>query len=114
MPQDQGNHSPLQGACLQLGEFTGWWHVRREREGVLASAGPLLVRGALLPAGLLETTRMRDANIAEPSRAVVRSVEFHPDGQVLMTAGLDKRLRFFQVCAERTDTNADERLAAKA
>ncbi len=65
---------------------------------MLASAGPLLARGALLPAGLLETTRMRDANIAEPSRAVVRSVEFHPDGQVLMTAGLDKRLRFFQVC----------------
>ena len=27
---------------------------------------------------------------------MVRSVEWHPDGQVLMTAGLDKRLRFFQ------------------
>ena len=33
---------------------------------------------------------------AEPSKAVVRSVEWHPDGQVLLTAGLDKRLRFFQ------------------
>lgn len=64
---------------------------------MLASAGPLLARGALLPAGLLEATRVRDANIAEPSPAVVQSVEFHPDGQVLMTAGLDKRLRFFQV-----------------
>ena len=40
---------------------------------------------------------MRDANIAEPSKAVVQSIEFHPDGQVLMTAGMDKRLRFFQV-----------------
>lgn len=65
---------------------------------MLASAGRLLARGPLLPAGLLEATRMRDANAAEPSRAVVQSVEFHPDGQVLLTAGLDKRLRFFQVC----------------
>ena len=39
---------------------------------------------------------MRDANIAEPSKAVVQSIEFHPDGQVLMTAGMDKKLRFFQ------------------
>ena len=39
---------------------------------------------------------MRDANIAEPSKAVVQSIEFHPHGQVLMTAGMDKRLRFFQ------------------
>lgn len=36
------------------------------------------------------------ARQAEPSRAVVRSVDWHPDGQVLLTAGLDKRLRFFQ------------------
>lgn len=41
---------------------------------------------------------------AEPSKAVVRSVEWHPDGQVLLTAGLDKRLRFFQarLAASRT------------
>lgn len=69
----------------------------REGEELLASAGPLLARGRRLPAGLLEATRVRDANLAEPSKAVVQSVQFHPDGQVLMTAGLDKRLRFFQV-----------------
>lgn len=70
---------------------------RREAEALLASAGRLLARPAQLPQGLLETTRMRDANIAEHSKAVVQSIEFHPDGQVLMTAGMDKRLRFFQV-----------------
>lgn len=70
---------------------------RREAEALLASAGRLLGRPAQLPPGLIEATRMRDANIAEPSKAVVQSVEFHPDGQVLMTAGMDKRLRFFQV-----------------
>lgn len=69
----------------------------REAEALLASAGRLLGRPAQLPPGLIEATRMRDANIAEPSKAVVQSVEFHPDGQVLMTAGMDKRLRFFQV-----------------
>ncbi len=63
---------------------------------LLASAGPLLGRSGALPPGLLETSRLRDANAAEPSKAVVQSLEWHPDGQVLLTAGLDKRLRFFQ------------------
>ena len=40
---------------------------------------------------------MKDANQHGPSRAAVQSVEFHPLGQLLMTAGLDKRLRLFQV-----------------
>ncbi len=35
--------------------------------GLLASAGPLLAkRGAVLPAGQLETTRLRDANQVGP------------------------------------------------
>ena len=42
-------------------------------------------------------TPLADANKAEPSASVVRSVEFHPNGQLLLTAGLDKRLRLFQV-----------------
>jgi hypothetical protein len=33
----------------------------------------------------------------EPSQAVVRSVQFHPNGQMLLTAGLDKSLRLFQI-----------------
>jgi len=33
----------------------------------------------------------------EPSHAVVRSVQFHPNGQMLLTAGLDKSLRLFQI-----------------
>ena len=61
------------------------------------SAGTLLGRSARLAPGLLETSRVRDANQAEPSRAVVRCTEFHPGGALLMTAGLDKRVRFFEV-----------------
>ena len=48
---------------------------------------------------LLQVTPLADANKAEPSASVVRSVEFHPNGQLLLTAGLDKRLRLFQVRA---------------
>lgn len=66
-------------------------------EGVQQGAANLLKKHAALPAGLLEATRMKDANIQEPSRATVRSVEFHPSGQLLFTSGLDKSLRFFQV-----------------
>ena len=44
-------------------------------------------------------TPLTDANKAEPSGAVVQSVEFHPNGQLLLTAGLDKRLRLFQACS---------------
>ena len=74
----------------------------READTLLASAGRLLARPAQLPHGRIETTRLRDANIAEPSKAVVQSIEFHPHDQVLMTAGMDKRLRFFQASLPNT------------
>ena len=45
----------------------------------------------------LEATRVRDANAAEPSNAVIRSVQFHANGSLLLTAGLDKSLRLFEV-----------------
>lgn len=73
-------------------------YTREEAAGRLtAGAEPLLGRDRSLSAKVLEVSRVNDANEAEPSSAVVRSVEFHPSGQLLLTAGLDKRLRFFQV-----------------
>ena len=51
-----------------------------------------------LPPGHVRVTRLRDANIAQPSNAVVQSLDFHPTVQGLMfTAGFDKKLRYFQV-----------------
>jgi len=47
--------------------------------------------------GLLEIGRLKDANIQEPSRSVVQSVQFHPQGELLLTAGFDKTLRFFNI-----------------
>jgi hypothetical protein len=59
--------------------------------------GRLLGRGARLPPGLIDMTRLKDANAAEPSKAVVRSLGWHPGGGLLFTAGLDKTLRLFKV-----------------
>ena len=66
-------------------------------EAMQHGASNLLQGRAVLSAGLLEATRLKDANIQEPSKATVQSVEFHPSGQLLFTAGLDKSLRFFSV-----------------
>jgi len=68
-----------------------------QAEKLLASAGGLLARARQLPSGRLEATRLKDASQEEPSDAVVRSVEFHPGGQLLMAASLDRHLRFFSI-----------------
>ncbi|EJK69433.1 hypothetical protein THAOC_09309, partial [Thalassiosira oceanica] len=63
--------------------------------------------GRPLPPTLLDIVRTRDANLAEPNGSVVSSLQFHPgsseddDGNLLlMTAGMDKMLRFFRVDGE--------------
>lgn len=67
-------------------------------QGVLEQAGGVLApRPARLQPGSLETSRFKDANIADPSKAVVQSVGWHPTGQLFMTGGLDKRIRLFKV-----------------
>lgn len=50
-----------------------------------------------LPAGKVDISRVKDANMAAPSQGVVTSVEFHQNGQLVMTAGMDKTVRLFQV-----------------
>lgn len=47
--------------------------------------------------GRIDITRLKNANIQEPSKAVVQTVKFHPDGDLLLTAGFDKTLRFFKI-----------------
>lgn len=54
-------------------------------------------RRAGLAPGLLELSRVKDANVHEPTAGAVRSVEWHPSGALMLAAGLDKRLRFFAV-----------------
>lgn len=67
--------------------------------GALLENNELAVKSkGRLPQGLIEVTRMKDANVVEPSDAVIQSVEFHRNAQLLLTAGFDKKIRFFQVC----------------
>jgi len=68
-----------------------------EADSTLLRATGFLASSKKLPAGILEITKLRDANQSHPSQSVVNSVEFHPNGQLLMTAGLDRRARFFSV-----------------
>jgi U3 small nucleolar RNA-associated protein 18 len=97
--EDEEEHDQQAGPQQQEGGPEGL-------EGLMQRAGGLLgqSRGggggrgvARLPPGSIETARMKDANQHAPHEAVVQSVEFHPSGQLLMTAGLDKRVRLFQV-----------------
>ena len=98
---------------------------RAEGEAVLRRAGPLVARpasaslsaaaggagsgsaaagagsGAPLPAGALGVSRLRDANLAEPARAVVQALAFHPGGAVLLCGSLDHRVRFFAADGKR-------------
>ena len=59
-----------------------------------------------LPSGILNVVRCPDANQSDPNQAVVQSVHFHPgsdsENPLLLTAGLDKTLRFFQVGTEKS------------
>ena len=66
----------------------------------------LRVSSRRLPPNLLNVVRCPDANQSDPNNAVVQSVHFHPgsepDRPLMLTAGLDKTLRFFQVGAEES------------
>lgn len=53
--------------------------------------------GQGLAAGRIRLTRMKDANYEAPSEAVIQSVRFHPNNQLLFTAGMDKTLRLFHI-----------------
>lgn len=77
-----------------------------EEDGIashaLRSTNDLVVKGKhKLPPGRLGISRLRDANADEPSNAVIHSVQFHRNAQILLTAGYDKRLRFFQIDGKR-------------
>ncbi|CAH2072797.1 unnamed protein product [Thlaspi arvense] len=72
-------------------------------DDILRTNEDLVVKGGgakLLP-GLLEYSKLVDANAADPSNGAINSVHFHQNAQLLLTAGLDRRLRFFQIDGKR-------------
>ncbi|TPX75135.1 hypothetical protein CcCBS67573_g03599 [Chytriomyces confervae] len=66
---------------------------------VLRSAKSMIDRSMRnrLPQGSLEMFRVKDANQASPSAAVIQSCKFHPSAPVLLTGGYDRTLRLFHV-----------------
>ena len=60
--------------------------------------------GMQLPPSILDVVRTRDGNLSDPNNSVVSAVQFHPgsdeDCPLLMTAGMDKMLKFFRVDGE--------------
>ncbi|KAG0199933.1 U3 small nucleolar RNA-associated protein 18 [Mortierella sp. GBA30] len=62
-------------------------------KGYLEKAAKLRI----LSSESLSVTRVKNANQMGYSKAVVQSVEFHPNSQMLLTAGFDRTLRLFQV-----------------
>lgn len=69
-----------------------------EDDSVLTRAGRLLTGKAdYLPSGILDVTRVKDANIDKPSNATIQCIEFHPSAKVLLTAGFNKTLDLFQI-----------------
>lgn len=68
---------------------------------LLSNAERVVKNKSRLPKGKIEISRLRDANVEDPSNAVIQSVEFHRNAQILLTAGFDKRLRFFQIDGKR-------------
>ncbi|KAJ2332332.1 hypothetical protein GGH92_008956, partial [Coemansia sp. RSA 2673] len=65
---------------------------------LLKSSKSLLSKSStVLPPTKLDIARVRNANQAAPSQSAVLSVQFHPSSNVLLTAGLDKTLRLFEV-----------------
>ncbi|KAF6174064.1 hypothetical protein GIB67_020246 [Kingdonia uniflora] len=73
-----------------------------EENGILRTNEELVEKGGmkLLP-GILEHSRLVNANAVEPSNTVINSVQFHRNAQLLLTAGLDRKLRFFQIDGKR-------------
>jgi U3 small nucleolar RNA-associated protein 18 len=62
------------------------------------SAGALTKKSTQrLPQSLLEVTRVKDANQHEYAEAAIQCTRFHPNAAVMLTAGLDKALRLFQI-----------------
>ena len=69
-----------------------------EEDDILRRTGSLLAPSSeLLPKGVIDIKRLKDANTCKQAQAVIRAVEFHPSSSVLLTAGYHKTLDLFQV-----------------
>ncbi|KAL5199040.1 hypothetical protein ABZP36_002552 [Zizania latifolia] len=108
----------LRGHHAKLNPFAGWADMDRkapvpglsdgesDEEGgvddILQNNDELVVKdnAKLLP-DMLGFSRLIDGNAQERSSGPINSVQFHRNGQLMLVAGLDKHLRFFQIDGKR-------------
>ncbi|RHN71712.1 putative transcription factor WD40-like family [Medicago truncatula] len=71
-------------------------------DDILRTNEDLVVKSSskLLP-GHLEYSKLVDANVQDPANGPINSVQFHRNGQLLLAAGLDRKLKFFQIDGKR-------------
>jgi hypothetical protein len=77
-------------------------HPPDDDDNVVSKSSALFSRttDSLRP-NVIEMVRLKDVNAMDPGGAVLRTVRFHPesdpDAPLLMTAGLDKSVRFYSI-----------------
>ncbi|KAL3828011.1 hypothetical protein ACJIZ3_016813 [Penstemon smallii] len=82
---------------------SGYKHPENANDILKTNEDLVLNRGAKFLPGLLEYSRLVDANVKDPSNAPINSVQFHKNAQLLLVGGLDRTLRFFQVDGKKND-----------
>ncbi|GBG61499.1 hypothetical protein CBR_g21842 [Chara braunii] len=69
-----------------------------DADDLLRIRQPLIAKkSSRLIQGVLEIIPLNDANRDDPCQGRTKSVAFHPNGQLFMTGGTDKSLKFFQL-----------------
>ncbi|XP_022741056.1 U3 small nucleolar RNA-associated protein 18 homolog [Durio zibethinus] len=79
----------------------GYRNVEVDDDILRANEDLVVKSGVKLLPGLLEYSRLVDGNAEEPSNGLINSVQFHRNAQLLLAAGLDRRIRFFQIDGKR-------------
>ena len=96
----------------QIAARTDWANIdedeQSEDEEKVDSSEPLLLGSTnQLSKNILNTMRVPDANLSDPNKSTVQAVHFHPGSDterpLLLTAGFDKTLRFFQVGTDKSE-----------
>jgi U3 small nucleolar RNA-associated protein 18 len=73
------------------------WATGLAQETDIFQTSTRLIDTQVLDKDKLNVTRVENANIADPSKTTILGLKFHPTANVIITAGLDKTLRLFQV-----------------
>lgn len=100
--QPEGSRKRRRGGAGAIDSDSDYSDEEQEQEdiSILMSSKGFLEKSdrlRVLSSESITVTRVKNANQMAPSKSVIQSVEFHPNSQMLLTAGFDRTLRLFQV-----------------